>query len=391
MINSIKFDVSLINNNKNEEISFYSKKYIPQLINSLLSQSHYKNMIDLLDENEDQDFEVFNDLEMIYFYVHREKDIDERKNRNSNTKKEYVRELVHFYFNMINYGGNFDFDSSQADIKSLFKSLKAKNIRKYQDWLKVTPRGKGNKPYSVATIARKVVILKSFLSFLYEKKYITLRLDDVLLAAKVDVNDMPNRDLNSKEVIEILNYYKDHPILYCMFSLLATTGLRCREVCTSKMSDLSFEKGDYWLTVTGKGDIKRDVLIHENVFNLICQFRMRRGLNTELNNGDDSPIFTTNSGKAYNYKYLSNYISRVLSKCELPLVKYRNTPLTAHHFRHCYAIISDEQGESIYRISKSLGHKSIQTTSIYLAKKLAREQNASHSWKNSTLLNSINT
>ncbi|WP_368659630.1 hypothetical protein AB3Z07_28310 (plasmid) [Metabacillus halosaccharovorans] len=125
MINSIKFDVSLINNNKNEEISFYSKKFIPQLINSLLSQSHYKNMIDLLDENEDQDFKVFNDLEMIYFYVHREKDIDERKNRNSNTKKEYVRELVHFYFNMINYGGNFDFDSSQADIKSLLKKFKS--------------------------------------------------------------------------------------------------------------------------------------------------------------------------------------------------------------------------------------------------------------------------
>ncbi|MCM3441424.1 tyrosine-type recombinase/integrase [Metabacillus halosaccharovorans] len=390
MDNLFKNEFTLINNNKYQDLSLSNKRFIPLLIDNLLSDVYYTDMMDILDANVEGNFEVFNDLEMIYFYAHREKDLDERKNRNASTKKEYLRELVHFYFNMMNECKHFEFDNSHVDTNTLLKSLKPKNIRKYQEWLKITPKGKGNKPYSVATIARKVVILKSFLTFLYEKSYISVPLANVMLPAKVDENDRPDRDLNSTELIEILNYYKFHPILYCIFSLLATTGIRVRELCTSKMNDLSLENGDYWLSVMGKGNVRRDVLIHENIFKLIVEFRMRLGLLTELNNGDNSPIFTTNTGNAYSYKYLSNYISRTLSKCDLPIVKYRKSPLTAHHFRHCYAIISDEQGESIYRISKSLGHKSIQTTSIYLAKKLAREKSASHSWKNSAVINSIN-
>lgn len=386
---NIKDHYLFIGNTTSNSLIPQNKEYV-EFVEKFLSPLHYEKMIEMIDDQKGQTT-FLNDLEIIYLFVHEKKDQDDRKNRNQNTKREYLRELLFFYQNVINNLHVLQENLTEnKEAISALRVLEPRHIRKYNQWLSTVHLGKGNKPYSVATIARKTVILKSFLRFLYNKKYIDNRLDEVLLSAKVDSNDRPNRDVNVEEMIQILNYYKDHPILYCLLSLLATTGIRINELCTSRISDITIEKGNYWLNVMGKGGEKRDVLIHDNVFKLIERFRSRRGLKTELYTNDHSPLFTTNTGRAYTYKYLSKYISKVLSNCDIPLVKNRKEKLTAHNLRHFYAIYSDEQGESIYRISKSLGHKSINTTEIYLQKKLSRDNNASHSWKNSDLLKIIN-
>ncbi|WP_369700028.1 tyrosine-type recombinase/integrase [Bacillus sp. AFS041924] len=56
--------------------------------------------------------------------------------------------------------------------------------------------------------------------------------------------------------------------------------------------------------------------------------------------------------------------------------------MSAHFFRHWYAIHFRENGADIYSISTSLGHESIKTTQIYLAKHEKRETNVGLLWKN---------
>ncbi|PGT83290.1 tyrosine-type recombinase/integrase [Bacillus sp. AFS040349] len=372
-----------------EGLSVINNMDIPELIATLNNKENYIKMLDVIDRNDAEDYTQFNDLEMIYLFVHHERDLDDVKNRTAGTKKEYLRELLQFYYRFIHNGGIYEFDVSRCDITTLLKSIKPRNIRKYQQWLKEAPLGKSGKPYSITTLARKTVVLKAFLSFLNNKGYITTPLHDALKTANVNRRDLPDRDLNSVEVIQLMAYYRDHPILYSLLAVLTTTGIRIQELCKTKMSDLSYDNGRYWLKVIGKGNVEREVLIHQNVFNTIKEFRKRRGQNMVLDKGDSSPIFTTAKGKEYNYKYLSNYITKAIRKTELPFVIHRKNPIGPHTLRHAYAIISAENGSDLLRISQSLGHKNVNTTMIYLEKTLARKNSASHSWANSDILNNI--
>lgn len=54
--------------------------------------------------------------------------------------------------------------------------------------------------------------------------------------------------------------------------MLISTGARIEEICKVKVSELTkvrnHSTGDshYWMEVTGKGNKKRSLLIHDNVF-----------------------------------------------------------------------------------------------------------------------------
>lgn len=167
---------SLTNNTNKDKLSLsnitLNKQMIPNLVHNMLNVTLYHKMLDIIDSKNDEDYSYFSDLEMIYLFVHEEKDQDERKNRTKETKQEYLRELLWIYDLFMNHGEIISFHLSNLDIYSIFKNIERKHIRKFQDWLKIVPNGKGNKPYSVATIARKTGIFKSFLTFLYHKKNI---------------------------------------------------------------------------------------------------------------------------------------------------------------------------------------------------------------------------
>lgn len=105
-----------------------------------------------------------------------------------------------------------------------------------------------------------------------------------------------------------------------------------------------------------------------------------------LESTDESPIFTTANGNPFSYKYLSNYLTKHINNADISFVKMRRTPITPHFLRHVYTIISTENGASLESISPSLGHTNYRTTARYLEKRLTRKNSASHSWKNSKII-----
>jgi integrase/recombinase XerD len=365
------------------------KGNISSLTNLMVSDSFYKKMVNLIDESGETNYSHFNDVEMIYFYVHQQKDLNVQKNRKENTKKEYLRDLLLFYKHLLEQAERFEIEIGEISQYQLLPKLTHRNIRKFQEWIKDAPLGKGGNKYSVATLNRKMVIIKGFFSFLFSNHYIKVPLHEKMLTSNVHSSDRPNKELSSVEVIHLLDYFRTHPILFGLLSVLATTGIRIQELCKARVCDISFIDGEYWLTVNGKGNKEREVLIHPNVLEAIKRFRERRRLELKLDQGDQSPIFTTAKGKAYHYKYLSNYITRNINNVDLPFIKMRKNPISCHHFRHAYALISAEQGADLLTIKESLGHSDIKTTMIYLKRKMARKNNAAHAWKGSDLLKNI--
>lgn len=355
----------------------------------MMNDSFYRSMVDVIDESGEMYYKPFNDIEMIYFYVHQKKDLNEKKNRMENTKREYLRDLLLFYRHLLEQAENLEIHLEDLSNYQLLKKLSHRHIRKFQDWLKVAPLGKSGKTYSPATLNRKMVIIKAFFSFLYENKYIEVPLHNRMLSSNVRSYDRPNKEMSSAEVITLLQYFRAHPILYGLISVLATTGIRIQELCTARVSDLMYVDGEYWLTVLGKGNKERQVLIHPGVMEAIKGFRSRRRLDIKLDPFDHSPLFTTAKGKAYTYKYLSNYLTKKINAADLDIIKMRKVPITPHTFRHAFALISADNGADILTISQSLGHSDISTTKIYLQRKMSRKNNAAHSWKGSDLLNKL--
>ncbi|MFC0299661.1 tyrosine-type recombinase/integrase [Virgibacillus soli] len=380
-----------------------------EVMNALLDNSYLNEFYLQIFENDDADYTKFNDIEMIYLYVHEEKDQDEDKNTQINTKQEYIRDLLQTYLTFHKHREQFNLPSFH-DV-SLFRLLREKQIRLYQHWLKTAPLGKGGKPYSIATIAKKTTIFKSFLHYLYRKKYINEPIHEAFISAKVGKKDRPNRDITKAEVIQLLDYYKSQPIIHGLLAVLVTTGARIEEICTVKISDLTLEKNErtgeshYWMEVTGKGNKRRTLLIHDNVFEAIVRFRKRRRLETILNLTDHAPVFTTPKGIAYRPKNLSMFINKHINKADIPFVQANNQlkeqdaaglldekdknkirSLTPHTLRHGFAIISAENDSDVYRIMQTLGHENLETTMIYLENKQSKKHNVGHAWKNNDVL-----
>lgn len=372
-------------NNQSEYIDTYIRN-----IRDIVSFLHNNRYVDKVEEKMEvaekegkSKYTYLSDLEVIYHFVHLQKDMDEKKNRKEDTKKSYVSEILSFCQCIVQHAEEFELDGEEVQIKdSLLKTLQPWHIRKYNSWLKQVENGRNGDTYAVATLAKKTVLIRSFLKHLHVFAYIEKPLHEELQRANVNEQDRPNRDLSYDEVMKILGFYKErgHLVNYTILLTLASTGARIQELCTTKVNDLHYD-GKYWLKVTGKGNKVRELFISEHLYQCICEMRRRRGFQTELDRGDESPLFVNQRGGFYNSKTLSNQVTDMIKKTNLEFLQYRENPVTAHTFRHAFAIMAVEQGSAdLYHLMQTLGHENIQTTKIYLEKHMKRKNNVGTSF-----------
>ncbi|HDR7783820.1 site-specific integrase [Bacillus wiedmannii] len=369
-----------ITKNQSEDIDTYVES-----IRDMVPFLHDSRYVDKLEEKMEvaekegkSKYTYLSDLEVIYHFVHLQKDMDEKKNRKEDTKKSYVSEILSFCQCMVQHAEEFELNGEEVQQNdSLLKTLQPWHIRKYNAWLKQVENGRNGDTYAVATLAKKSILIRSFLKHLHVFGYIEKPIHEELQRANVNEKDRPNRDLSYEEVMKILGFYKErgHLINYTIVLALASTGARIQELCTARVKDLHYD-GKYWLKVRGKGNKVRELFISEHLYQCICEMRRRRGFQTVLEKGDESPLFINQRGSAYNSKTLSNQVTDMIKKTDLEFLQYRENPVTAHTFRHAFAIMAVEQGNAdLYHLMQTLGHENIQTTKIYLEKHMKRKNN----------------
>lgn len=380
MNNNERNELTTIQNDYNHFIDTYIdniQDIVPLLNNTSCIHEVEQKMETAEKEGKDKYF-YLSDLEVIYHFVHLQKDMDEKKNRKEDTKKSYLFEILSFCQSMVENADQFEVNGEEVQQKaSLLKVLKPWHIRKFNNWLKHVKNGRKESTYSVATLAKKTVMIRSFLQHVHKYGYIDKPLHEELQRANVNEQDRPNRDLSYEEVMKILEFYKNkgHLVNYTILLALASTGARIRELCNASVKDIYYD-GKYWLKVVGKGDKVRELFITEYLYHCICEMRKRRGFETILNQGDENPLFVTQRGTFYNPKTLSNQVTDMIKKTNLDFLQHRENPVTAHTFRHAFAIMSVEQGNAdLYHLMQTLGHENIQTTKIYLEKHMKRKNN----------------
>lgn len=358
----------------------------------LATSKKYEELQLIFDSNEKHgktSFEQFTDIDMIFWFIHQRKNIAQSKENNERTKREYQRELKQFVVNILDFAAVIDIDLPSNMNGSLFKHIEARHLRKYQEWLaSESPYVLKHGKYSPATLSRKTTIIKAFFQFLHRSGYSKFDAAVGLRSATVNADDRPNRDLGPHEVTAILDVLeKENLQFYTIILTLVTTGLRNEELCKLTLSSIKrdFINGDYYFEVIGKGNKRRDVPIKNHLLNRLEKYRQSYALHPLFSKPLDAPLFCTRSGKAYKPTYLAESINKLFKTTDFATINQEELHITAHTFRHAYAIISHINKVDIYDIMRSLGHEKIDTTMIYLAKVTARSSNAIHSWRSDTL------
>ena len=152
-----------------------------------------------------------------------------------------------------------------------------------------------------------------------------------------------------KKLFTTINNEKHRLMIQVMYS----AGLRVSELINLKIKDLEIEKG-YGFVRAGKGNKDRIFIIAEILKEEINELIKNDNLNLE------NYLFNSNRNTKYNIRSLQQIVKKARRKSKI------EKRISCHTLRHSFATHLIENGASISEVQALLGHKSPETTFIYL-------------------------
>jgi integrase len=131
-------------------------------------------------------------------------------------------------------------------------------------------------------------------------------------------------------------------------------GLRWIEVSRVRVKDV-IEEGNLLRVRTAKMGRRRTVETGKSwgqMAGVIARMQTEKS--------EERPLFQTRNGTVVKYE-------QVLRRCKRWTKEATGTEYTFHCLRHSFAVSMYEKGMDVLEISRALGHKSLQWTTIYLA------------------------
>lgn len=164
------------------------------------------------------------------------------------------------------------------------------------------------------------------------------------------------------------------------FFLITLTGLRRAEAANAKMGDIwhrVIDGEDEWtLTVTGKGEITRDVPIPDTLLEELKAYRAAMGLHPLLpTSGEATPLILpiTTTGNTLSEKSVYLLVRQIFLNASFMARDEGNHDLASrlekvstHWLRHTSATLQIEAKIPLEMVQENLGHSDIQTTREYV-------------------------
>jgi site-specific recombinase XerD len=158
--------------------------------------------------------------------------------------------------------------------------------------------------------------------------------------------------LTQQEAMKILNSIKNqkHKL---MISLLYGAGLRVSELLNLKVKEINFEN-KYGFVRQGKGSKDRIFILPESILSQLQELIKFENLSAE------DFLFLTNRREKYSARTIAEIIKQ---SCAINEIKRKIHP---HTMRHSFATHLIQNGNSVNEVQSLLGHKSPETTMIYV-------------------------
>lgn len=198
---------------------------------------------------------------------------------------------------------------------------------------------------------QSLAAIKSLLAFAHKIGYITFNVGAAVQLPKAK-NTLAERILHESEVqrmIDLEPSQRNRLILKTLYY----GGLRVSELCGLRWRDLTARGEQGQITVFGKGEKTRAVLLPPSLWRELLDVRSRAG--------DDDPVFRSR----LNARQL--HPSQILRIVRAATVRAGiGKKVSPHWLRHAHASHSLDRGAPIHLVQATLGHSSVATTGRYL-------------------------
>ncbi|GER88883.1 tyrosine recombinase XerD [Dictyobacter vulcani] len=136
--------------------------------------------------------------------------------------------------------------------------------------------------------------------------------------------------------------------------VLLETGIRVSELCGMRIQDIH----DDYIRVVGKGIKEREVGIAPAVSKQLWKYINQYRTPTKI---DDPRVFINRYGRHLTPSGVEQLLIDIKERVGITGVR-----VSAHTFRHTFACMYLEQGGEIYKLSRLMGHSSVEVTEEYL-------------------------
>lgn len=235
-------------------------------------------------------------------------------------------------------------------IQQFLNYLEKKNISYLED---VTPRILLEWQQSLvlecksATVYSKMGTIKSLFTYIHQAGYISRNPFQLIKLTRKDtsLNYRLPETFEVYALIEAASNERDKLIIETLFK----TGLRVSELCAIKKEDI---KG-HFLTVNGKGGRFRTIILPPSLLNkLLKLFKPNQiYLFASAKNRGTKPLCR---------QTIQQIIKKYAKKAGV------NPNISPHWLRHYHAVESLNHGIPLHVLQKSLGHRDLSTTGLYL-------------------------
>ena len=202
------------------------------------------------------------------------------------------------------------------------------------------------KSYKPKTIKNKIVVIRSFIKFLYSKNLIDIRPEAIEIPRTVEVEANFLDEEEQFALIKSARNLRDKALIMTILS----SGLRASEILNLKEDDLYRRS---LIVSRGKGGKPRVTFIDPLTEKSIREYHHKR-------EADSVFVFTNSFGKPLSRQYLSRMISETALRAG---IKKR---VSAHTLRHSFATNMLRKGVRIEDVQPLMGHSNISTTRLYM-------------------------
>lgn len=209
--------------------------------------------------------------------------------------------------------------------------------------------------FAGATRKRKVVAIRSFLSFLYQDNYIDTNIGNRVVLPFAD-SATPNI-LTQAECDRLRQVCNDNPRDRAIVELLLQTGIKLSELTRLTVDDIEFEKvGEKvsgFVRVVGSRLKKSRIIPINNQAYLVLKnyLRTREGLNNNL-------LFLNRFDEPMGERGVQKMLRKYLKYADLGKASVQT-------LRHTYGVKHITNGTSLKTVIQFMGLKDIRSTSIY--------------------------
>ena len=200
--------------------------------------------------------------------------------------------------------------------------------------------------YKPKTIKNKIVVIRSFIKFLYSKNLIDIRPEAIEIPRTVEVEANFLDEEEQCILIKSARNLRDKALIMTILS----SGLRAYEILNLKEDDLYRRS---LIVSRGKGGKPRVTFIDPLTEKSIREYHHKREVDSVF-------VFTNSFGKPLSRQYLSRMISETALRAG---IKKR---VSAHTLRHSFATNMLRKGARIEDVQPLMGHSNISTTRLYM-------------------------